>query len=138
MILQDPILGAAWLAGLYEGEGTIWKNEPVRANDPQGRTQRSASLYIAIAMKDEDVIQHCIAVTGVGKVHVTHQYDYPMYHWRVRSPRDIEVVLKLIWPFLGERRRAQINKCLDWWNLYHEVHSDGKHIEKAIDRSELV
>lgn len=93
----------AWLAGLYEGEGSA----SIRAT--------GTSVSVAIQMTDPDVIDRVQALfpapTGIKsypREGVRTQYCWALYR------RDlIEQFLTAMLPFLGERRTAQARALLD-------------------------
>lgn len=118
----------AWLAGLYEGEGTVVWNPP-RKYDNGNR--KGASMHLGIGMKDEDIIRRLPEIVGYGKVSVTNQYQTPLFHWRVTRASEILLVLQVMWPWLGERRRQQASDCISKWNLYYTL--EGK-LDRVLDK----
>ena len=59
-------------------------------------------------MTDEDVLCRVMAIFGGN---VTGPYDRgtnkPIYAWRLSGIKCVQAVLRLMWPYLGERRRAR-------------------------------
>ena len=93
---------AAWLAGLYEGEGCLTK---VNKYYP----------YLKIKMSDLDVIERARAVTGVGKIYTEKRreaHHKQLYVWIVGKRADVIAICKAMWPNLGERRRQRIREYL--------------------------
>lgn len=89
----------AWAAGLFEGEGSL--------------TQSGGSLDVRVKMTDEEIVRRFEEVIGYGTVYGPYNYDYrdgikrkPHWIW-VALRYDALEVLELLWPWLGERRRAQ-------------------------------
>lgn len=95
-----------WLAGVYEGEGSITRNGRVNG----------VGLQLTVSMKDEDVVRRLLAVSGVGTVEGPYVRDNPkwapMWRWAVRRKSDVLHVLRGMWVELGQRRRAQALKVL--------------------------
>lgn len=90
----------AWLAGLYEGEGSLFFS--------RGYPQ------LTIAMKDSDVIERVYRLTGFGKIYVMDpkgpdaDKEYALsYRWRSNCRPHIKMFFDAVWPYLGRRRREQ-------------------------------
>jgi hypothetical protein len=94
----------AWLAGLYEGEGTLWKASP-------------GSAALVISMQDEDVIRRCLEITGMGQVSSTGKVygreRRPRCQWVVSRRELLLVLLPMLYPYLGSRRKARVDEILD-------------------------
>lgn len=90
-----------WLAGLYEGEGTLTRNN----------TKANTAAQLSITMKDKDIIERCAQVTKVGFLQGPYVRNNPkwsaMYRWSVYQREDILYVLRGMWDFLGNRRKEQ-------------------------------
>ena len=70
-------------------------------------------------MTDEDVVRRCHEITGIGRVHGPYLPSYPggkpYWGWSVQSARDAYLLMRELYPLLGERRRRQvIDKALPW------------------------
>ena len=106
-----------WLAGLYEGEGTLY--------------QKGSGWCIRIKMCDEDI---CKTVAELWDVNLLGPYEQKSAsmkklkeangsttEWQnwyevqtsVRS-KIFEIVCDL-YPYMGERRREKMNEFLDWY-----------------------
>jgi len=91
----------AWAAGLLEGEGSI--------------IVAKTGASIQCNMTDEDVI-HMLSdrLDGIGNV--TGPYDRspnkPSWRWGLYARNEIEVVLPRLRPYLGERRREQVDRVM--------------------------
>lgn len=92
----------AWAAGLFEGEGTILSAR-------RGHRRR---LELSLKMTDEDVVRRLRSIIG-GVVFGPYQYQQgdgserkPFWVWR-NDGVDAARVLRQMWPWLGERRRAR-------------------------------
>lgn len=92
----------AWLAGIVEGEGTF---------------VAGARYGIVVSMTDQDVIDRLAGMTGVGQVYhnlrTAKAHHKPPSSWCVRRVEHIEHVIRLIDPWLGERRKVAAQKLLD-------------------------
>jgi hypothetical protein len=102
MIDMHP-LDVAWLAGLYEGEGTLGLTTP-------------GSGQLTISMTDPDVIARCRMVTGLGQVRLrTTLYPgetKPRNLWTVGTRAGLMELLPALRPYLGLRRRAKVDEVL--------------------------
>ena len=101
---------SAWLAGLYEGEGSL-----VRRTDARNS---SVSWELSITCTDADVIERAHAFTGLGSVTLVRRqrpHWQDKYRWRLGSRDEIAFVLGLLAPHLGQRRKAQVDAFLDWY-----------------------
>jgi hypothetical protein len=98
----------AWLAGLIEGEGTIYLK----------RNKGHATPCIRIQITDPDVLDTVAGVADMGRVtgpyqrepHPTGHPRKPIYHWQVHGAAAI-TVYKAIRPWLHGRRLAQAVRC---------------------------
>ena len=94
----------AWLAGMYEGEGSCSFNATNNA------------WIVAISGKDYDVIRRLQALTGIGTIY-ERKRDQPGWSdiltWNVARRGDLFDFLTAIHPWLGERRKARAEQCLE-------------------------
>ena len=104
----------AWLAGLYEGEGSV--SAIHRAGDRIGAPR----LCVVIGMTDYDVIERAQQVVAMGRIFGPYsQGKYPrakpMWQWRVQRADQATALLLALWPWLHARRRsAAANKIGEW------------------------
>src|SRR5262249_28157392 len=100
----------AWAAGLLEGEGSF------------GMSGRS--IAIGIRMSDRDVIDRIGAILGgytSGPIN-PHRPSHYRAMWRAQIKRPTAPgSMMTLYPFLGERRRAQIKRSLTVWRLMRYV-----------------
>lgn len=105
---------AAWLAGLYEGEGCLSRTVDNRNGN--------VGYALIIAMTDRDVIERLPVLTGTGNI-TTHVHDNPRWKprhtWRTGRRSDIAAIIQAIRPYLGERRGADADAFLEWYNGPH-------------------
>lgn len=105
---MNPI-DVAWLAGLFEGEGSVG------IYDGKAR--------MTIRMTDRDVIERVHGFFPYNSIQVVNpkpvraEYNQPktQYAWRLSRREHITTVLELILPFLGERRSAKAREVLDYY-----------------------
>lgn len=91
---------AAWLAGLFEGEGNI-------------AFTGYNSVCIKINMRDQDVVRRCQEVTGAGRLYVVPERPprQEQLAWQVARRLDVLTILDAIEPYLGERRSARAQEA---------------------------
>jgi hypothetical protein len=93
----------AWAAGIFEGEGTVFSHK-TRSTD----THRYVRL--SLSMADEDIVRRLNAIVP-GKLNgpfKTRKDNHrPMWKWQVDRIDQVQEILRLFWPWLGQRRRSQ-------------------------------
>lgn len=89
----------AWVAGLFEGEGSIG----IDSNAGAG-----------LGSTDEDVVRRVHQLTGVGHVHERAQLQSGkrFWFWKVTRADDVITFLRAIHPYLGERRRERADLAI--------------------------
>ena len=95
----------AWLAGIYEGEGTC-------------TITKGRAIRVEVVMTDEDVVKRVYDLTGCGTVRTLPQRreDYkPAYRWSIGSV-DAVNFLTVVLPWLGQRRAQRANEAIENWN----------------------
>ena len=99
----------AWLAGLYEGEGSCGARRS---------SARGAVLQMSIKMTDLDVLERAQSITGLGRVYGPYRrgpaHYKPQYAWTLASV-DAYAVLIAIWPMLLSRRQEQVASAIGDW-----------------------
>lgn len=95
----------AWAAGVYEGEGTVYKTA-------------AGQIQMKVKMSDEDVIRKFHKIIGTGTVvpyndtrEGSENYK-PLWVWRSQCRAEVMAVLVALFTWLGERRRAKITEVL--------------------------
>jgi hypothetical protein len=99
----------AWAAGLFEGEGSITHSLPVLAKPGRRLAQ------LSMGSTDLDVLARFRDAVGFGKVYGPYKTNgrntpagrKPIYQWRISRINEVQTVLRMFWPYLGERRRAK-------------------------------
>lgn len=94
----------AWLAGLIEGEGSF--------------VVIPTKVRLTVAMTDSDIIKRLHNVTNVGHIHPCRtrakEHYKPVTIWAVSRQRHLYPLVKLIRPWLGQRRGEAADKMLEW------------------------
>lgn len=97
----------AWAGGLFEGEGCFTGKE-------KGRHYQ---VTAKVRMTDRDPLERFVRAVGVGEVkgpfeHHSGHGRKPFYSWAVQSFEHFQAVVAMLWPFLGERRKARALELL--------------------------
>lgn len=108
MQVERTDTAVAWAAGLFEGEGCM----NAYANGTAVRMQ------VRLGMTDRDVVERFAAIVGVGNLSVHDPPAHrakgwkPLYTWCVYEAEKVRVVIALLLPYMGERRRAKAEEVL--------------------------
>lgn len=97
--MESNDLITAWVAGLFEGEGTI--------------VIVKSRVTTCIQMTDLDVLQRCQMYFG-GKIYDTRkqaEHHKQSWKWSITSTAEAIAFLELIYPLLGGRRRAKVEQA---------------------------
>jgi hypothetical protein len=101
----------AWLAGLFEGEGTVG-SYPLAYERKDGSHLRSP--IAAIRMTDEEIVRKVHHLVGYGSV-ACEPKNNPKWNttwrWIINGRHGVEHFLKTIEPWLGTRRIEQFNRA---------------------------
>jgi hypothetical protein len=103
MILQDIY----WLAGLLEGEGSFVAH----------RRSTKRGIVISLKMTDRDVVERAQRILGacaVYEVAIRPPSKKPSFAINI-SGRHAAGWMMILYQFMGERRRAKIVECLQFW-----------------------
>lgn len=94
---------AAWIAGLFEGEGCIsWCDK--------------TSVALKLTMTDEDVVQRLFDLTGVGYITMktkNNESSKQAWNWTLQHAEEVKTLLTLLLPFFGNRRAAKAVASLE-------------------------
>lgn len=102
----------AWAAGLFEGEGCI-KGD---------RYKGSMVFRLHLNSTDRDTVYRFAKIINVGHVRYD-EYENPKWSpqwcWYASSFEDVQAIIIMLWPWLGNRRQARALKLLtdaqnDW------------------------
>jgi hypothetical protein len=104
---SEPAFRDAWLAGLYEGEGSC--------SLVHGR------LQVQIKMTDLDVLERALEIAGVGRIYGPYRRSEawkPCWTFIVYREEDAQALLGRLRPYLLSRRGQQIDDALVGWQLH--------------------
>ena len=91
-------LDVAWIAGLYEGEGSCWA------------CSRGTRLTVGIYQKDPEVLMRCREMFGGWITQNRHRTpDKVCNVWNLGGD-NARMFLQVIYPFMSARRKVQIDK----------------------------
>ena len=99
-----------WAAGLFEGEGSIYRHSPT-----------SATYYTEVAMTDKDVLEDFHKIVEVGTLKGPYHkpsmksHHKPYFKWKAGKQKDVTKFLISILPYLGHRR---VEKALEVFRLW--------------------
>ena len=104
-----------WAAGLFEGEGTLYK---IRTTN---------RWHVRIKMTDLDVLEDFFNIVNVG--HLTGPYHPPslkshhksFWHWETGKKDDVIAVLLALVPYLGHRRGQLVRTCFQDYGLNYAI-----------------
>lgn len=99
----------AWLAGLFEGEGSITT-----------ATKRNP-LRLSMKSTDEDVLRRAHAIAGIGTLNGPYAPaeknlgKKPYWTWSVHRSAEAAGLLMTMYPLLGVRRQERASSALAAW-----------------------
>jgi len=100
----------AYLAGLYEGEGTFWLERFYWVKGEK-RVRQTPQPRLRIVMTDVEPLER-IHLTFGGNLHGPYRNgkdEYKrVYIWSVQSQVKVKELKELMWPWLSPRRRKQL------------------------------
>ena len=94
-------LAAAWAAGLFEGEGCIYKSGGV--------------WRLQLNMTDKDVVDRFHTFVRCGTINtcrMREDHHKEAWRWRCAARKDVQRVVRMLLPYLGTRRAAKAADCL--------------------------
>lgn len=95
---------AAWVAGMFEGEGSI-------------TSRGGAALILTLTSTDRDVLEQLVDWTGVGHIYEQRwkrqpEHWKPRWQWAVGAAAEVLHVVDAISPYLLARRSEQVSTAL--------------------------
>ena len=116
---------AAYLAGLFDGEGSIYfkKTRQKKHQRPGKPTHNVMVIRMEIAMTDKSVLEWVGETTGVGAFgskKVQEGYK-PQWRWRA-AHRDALKVCKELWPF-AQTKLHKIEQIIDYYEPEYSDHN---------------
>jgi hypothetical protein len=105
---------------LFEGEGAICCAQKYKTvlNENGERRKSGFRWWLVLHSTDCDVLQKFHGALGRGKIYGPYQdkrnENYkPQFRWATTTLEDTQAVMKLFYPYLGERRREKAFQCLE-------------------------
>ena len=110
------ISDAAYLAGLFDGEGCVTYKQYMRKRKGKKKAYPTWNIQMEISMTDEATIKYVHDVLKVGSVnkrppHKTSMGKKMQWRWRC-SYRDAYYVAKLFWPYT-QTKLHKIEQIID-------------------------
>jgi hypothetical protein len=104
----------AWLAGLFEGEGSFSLLQADSYPLPRAK----------VSCTDKDVIERIYRIVGFGSMFEAPQAEgYKMqWQWQIASFEGVQAFVCLVWEWLCERRRARATEVLIAMKEYYRTH----------------
>ncbi len=100
-----------YLAGLFDGEGTVGINSRYSKKHLHGQTDMGYAPYVRIGMNDERSIRNVADFFKVGHYYTEKSYKgyRAMHRWDCRNTEGTKMVLLMLEPFLRLKRpQAQL------------------------------
>jgi hypothetical protein len=98
--MTTPETEIAWAAGFFDGEGTT-------SHRPKHSTR------IQISQKEPGLLHRFADAVGSGSVRGPYRNGTGhVWQYRVSNRRDVAAVIALLWPYLGEIKKAQADAAL--------------------------
>ena len=109
-------LKLAYIAGLFDGEGSIQYKQYMRKRKHNPKAYPTWSIRIEIAMTDQSVLIWLNEILGVGTVNPRKVKPGKKKQWRWRcSHSQAYFVAKLIWPYVHIKLPA-IQKIIEHYS----------------------
>jgi len=115
--MQDnPREEIAYIAGLFDGEGSIMINRQAGENYMKATKRKTPgySVSLSLGMIDQELIEWLKSKLNVGNVVCEKVYHAkrPMYRWYVKNKQGCLHVLNMLVPYLrGKRKQAELQKA---------------------------
>ena len=118
---------AAYLAGLIDGEGSIYfrKNHKQRRNTRPGKPVHNVTVIrLEIAMTDKDTVKWCHDTFKCGSFGERKVKEGMKRQWRCRvAHRDCLVIFIAVWPHI-KNKLHKIEQVIDHYERYDGVDRD--------------
>jgi hypothetical protein len=98
----------AWAAGFFDAEGTASSSQRLH------RPSRERQMAVYQAGRDdvpEALLRFQRAVGGRGNI--TGPYRNRLFHWSTRKNSAFDEVMTMLWPWLSEWKRAQLQRATE-------------------------
>jgi len=103
----------SYLAGLFEGDGHIWipKNQDMKKHNPR--------FCITFNKKDLPLAKKILEKIGFGFIRIKTKENAVVL--TVSSIKGLKIILNWINKFLRTPKIYQVNKLINWLNVYHKT-----------------
>lgn len=103
----EPIseIDTSWLAGLLEGEGCFVRSGPRNSNGEQ-------TVSVKVRMTDKDVVERAGKLMKCRNIRTTDRQNKKLIYEAGVFGNTARDVMKAVYPFMGERRKAKIDELL--------------------------
>ena len=116
----------AWVAGIFEGEGTILNSRNGIGNPV---------VRVSLHMTDKDIVDRFAAIFPFGRrcvrpgrlSMVTGVTGKESWVWQTSNAEYVQAFLAMVWPWLGERRKAKAAQVI---SVCGGIHRRGFNIKK--------
>ena len=113
--MEISIADAAYIAGLFDGEGSV--DFAKRKEKKRGKIYTVQRILMRIEMTDEDVLNWVHEKLGVGTVRKRNRSPSVKAHWKDRWVYSVRFrqayqVAKLLWPF-AQVKLHKIEQIID-------------------------
>jgi hypothetical protein len=96
----------AWIAGLFEGEGSVGVYYNKRG---------TAAVRLTIAQKTDEVLVRCYEILNMGHVYGPYRIKgSQLMLWAVSNIEDVYKVIQLIYPWLSQKRQVQCDVVVEY------------------------
>ena len=114
-VRQMSLTEAAWLAGFFDGEGSL-------CHFMGGRDKRHPTWILTISNTHLGSLEQCVKFSGAGSLNAKSMKARPAHHkpqhqWRVVRQRDIAEVCRQMLPFLVIKRAAAESYLMSWIDI---------------------
>lgn len=93
----------AWAAGYFDGEGHV----------SAAVTPKRRGLVVVVANSHyPGLYRFQRAVLGLGAIYPARGTNVPTWQWRVSSLENVQAVMAMLWPFLGEEKRMKFAETM--------------------------
>ncbi len=102
---------AAWAAGLFDGEGSLWLTKDARLRPDR----RGIAMELAQASSGDvpEALHRFHDIVGVGHISGPRSLrnpwtKLPQYRWQVSGRHKVSSAIRVMWPWLSAVKRSQI------------------------------
>lgn len=131
----DPLFWA-YLAGVIDADGTIVWNVTPRVTKKPGPVKLKRTHRISITMCDLDILENIQYMTGLGAVYLERRKGVNggtmhVYRWSIQSRADLQLVVPLIYPFMGFRKGSKLVELATLMNHWTMIAKDTSNAKAA-------